>query len=553
MNCLMSRSPSIVWLIIVASLWFPAHAAGQEAVGSPVSSPADASASDAQPAAAPDRPAVGDSPASGSSDTSESSEDSAEAEEVERPFSSQPYTVLISVAFERDCLVNGKQRQDVVQGIQRAIARMYGRLWLTTCEQSDWLIPGDRRHLQRVELSDVLDRYSEKDYQKVFLLTVEGVGADFSVSSREYDPRIRELTPVHTEQTHDVRSLPTVAARVMRDTFRPALLFVRQFDGEDQVSMMEMQVQGGDIIPPDPSATQVVEGDVLRPFVRQMERRDPQKLKHLQALPLSYLRVLSIDTEETRGLATTAYISHIQFSLFGGKGRNTQHFAVRQRPSASTSRVRLVLKSRPDKPLISHRLALAYQLNWKSPEDGPQTQLVSDRNGEVTIEAKENHPTFWIRVYSGTSLLARVPYAPGLVPFDTIELPDDSVRLSVEGEIQLLSDQLVDAIALREVLIARSRKAAEAGDEPQVTSLLNRYNTVPGKAYFLEQASNIRINAAREAIARGLRDSSINRICSNFSDTVENFFTEEKRAARQAEILKIKAAVQQQADSTAQN
>ena len=111
----------------------------------------------------------------------------------------------------------------------------------------------------------------------------------------------------------------------------------------------------------------------------------------------------------------------------------------------------------------------------------------------------------------------------------------------------------MDANALREVLIARSRKAAEAGDEPQVTSLLNRYNTVPGKAYFLEQASNIRINAAREALARGMRDSSINKICGNFSDTVENFFTEEKRAARQAEILKIKAAVQQQADSTAQN
>lgn len=546
MNCLMSRFASVVWLSAAAILWFPAHAVGQEAVGSSGSSAPDPSAAEAQPPAEADRPAVVDS---GSSETSDSAED----QKVEWPFSSQPYTVLILVAFERNCLVDADQRQDAVQGIQRAIARMYGRLWLTTCTQSDWLIPGDRRHLQRIELSDVQDRYSEKDYQKVFLLTVEGVGTDYWVSCREYDPRIQELTPVRTDHTHDVRSVPTVAARVMRDTFRPALLFVRQFDGEDEVIMMEMQVQGGDIIPPDPSATQVVEGDVLRPFVRQMERRDPQKLKHLQALPLSYLRVLSVDTEETRGLATTAYISHIRISLFGAKGRNTQHFALRQRPSASTSRVRLVLKSRPDKPLISHRLALAYQLNWKSPEDGPQTQLVSDRNGEVIIEAKENHPTFWIRVYSGTSLLARVPYAPGLVPFDTIELPDDSIRLSVEGEIQLLSDQLVDAIALREVLIARSRKAAEAGDEPQVTSLLDRYNTVPGKAYFLEQASNIRINAAREALSRGLRDSSINRICGNFSDTVENFFTEEKRAARQAEILKIKAAVQQQADSTAQN
>ena len=131
------------------------------------------------------------------------------------------------------------------------------------------------------------------------------------------------------------------------------------------------------------------------------------------------------------------------------KHRAAKHSTEAHHTKAQNSKVRIVLRGRPDKPLVSHRLALAYQLHWKSEEDGPQTPLVSDRNGDVVIEARKGHPTFWIRVYSGASLLARVPYAPGLIPFDTIELPDDSIRLAVEGEIQLLADELIDAIAAR--------------------------------------------------------------------------------------------------------
>lgn len=468
--------------------------------------------------------------------------------EIEIPFARRPYTVRASIAFEANTLTDQTERQRVVVDINRAIARMYGRLWQTACDQNEWMVPGDRRHLQRLQLADVIDKYPEDEFQKAFIVSIERDGTSYIIGCREFDSRIHELTPVRIEVTQDERSIGSTAVRLMRDTFRPMLTFLRGFPGDEGESMMEMQVQGGEIIPPDPSAEQVVPGDVLRPFVRQMERRDPTKLKLLRELPLTYLRVMDIDTVETRGQATTVFITHLRAQLFGAKGRRTQHLAVRQRPGASRSRVRLVLNGREDKPLISHRLALAYQLNWRSEEDGPQTQLVSDRNGEVIIETRENHPTFWIRVYSGTSLLARVPYAPGLLPTDTIELPDDSIRLGVEGEIQLLSDELVDAIALREVTIARSKKAAEAGDVKLLNELLTTYSAVPGKEYFLEQASNIRINSEKESKLRNLRNTLADRLCKTFSDTIETFFTDEKRSARQVEIQQIKALAQEKAD-----
>ena len=224
-----------------------------------------------------------------------------------------------------------------------------------------------------------------------------------------------------------------------------------------------------------------------------------------------------------------------------------QHLALRQRPTASESRVKLVLQSRPDKPLISHRMALAYQLGYRDEEDGPQTQLVSDRNGEVTIKVKEGHPTFWIRVYSGASLLARVPYAAGLIPYDVVELPDDSIRLGVEGEIQLLSDKLIDSIALRGVLLARARKAAEAGSTDEVDQLLEKYDGVPAKAYFLEKVSNIRNLAEKQAKERRQSASRITKLCTGLSDTVSTFFSDEKRAERTEEILKIRQSAEQNA------
>ncbi len=469
--------------------------------------------------------------------------DSATEPEVEIPFASRPYRVHISIAFDSNCATSDAVRQQLVGGIERAVARMYGRMWTTTVETNEWLIPGQGQRLERLLLPDVFERYPEEQYDKAFVLTVESSGRSYNISCREYDSRIHELTPVYSERTLDPRSIGTVAARVMRDSFRPVLLYVRQFDDEEGRSLMELQAQAGEIIPPDSSADQVRKGDVLRPFVRSMERRNPKKLKQLKALPLSYIRTMSVDRDVARGLITGYYATHMTFSMFGGKGRRLQHLAIRQRPTSNKSRVRLVLQSRLDKPLISHRLSIAYQLGWKDEEDGPQTKLVSDRNGEVIIETRENHPTFWIRVYSGASLLARVPYAPGLLPHDVVALPDDSIRLGVEGELQLLQDKLIDSIAMQGVLLARARKAAKADDAEAVKQLLEQYKEVPAKTWFLEAISNTRIPAVQEAKKRGMGSTRIDKLCQKLSESIGTFFTDEKRAERQTEIDQLQSAV----------
>ena len=514
----------------------------------PSSQPPVTAESDGTPSEAvdPSDTADGQAPPGASADADKPAAVAAETTEepeVEISFGSRPYRVRISIAFDSQGPMNNSVRQQLVGDIEQAVARMYGRMWTTDIETNDWLIPGQGQRLQRLQLADVLERYPEEQCDKALILTIECSGRSFSISCREYDSRIHELTPLYSERTLDPRSIGTVAARLMRDSFRPVALYVRQFDDDEGRSLMELQTQAGEISPPDSSAEQVVEGDVLRPFVRSMERRNPKKLQQLKALPLSYIRTMSVDRKVARGMVTGYYATHMTFSLFGGKGRRLQHLAVRQRPTADKSRVRLVLQTRRDKPMISHRLAIAYQLGWKDEEDGPQTQLVSDRNGEVIIETRENHPTFWIRVYSGASLLARVPYAPGLLPYDVVALPDDSIRLGVEGELQLLQDQLIDSIALQGVLLARARKAAAAQDAKTVEQLLDDYRNVPAKTEFLEFISNIRIPAVQESTRRNMGSTRIDRLCKKLVESVETFFSDEKRQERQTELEQIESAV----------
>ena len=54
----------------------------------------------------------------------------------------------------------------------------------------------------------------------------------------------------------------------------------------------------------------------------------------------------------------------------------------------------------------------------------PASECCPIRNGEIQIAVDPENPTFWLYVYSGSALLARVPYAPGLIPYDVMKLPE---------------------------------------------------------------------------------------------------------------------------------
>ena len=106
----------------------------------------------------------------------------------------------------------------------------------------------------------------------------------------------------------------------------------------------------------------------------------------------------------------------------------------------------------------------------------------------VTLQVKEGLPTVWLYVYSGKALLARVPYAPGLRPVETVELPDDSIRLRVEGELDLATSTTKDAPSSSK---AFARELAKAPLPPVISAFF------PENSTFLDWEVGVRSETMR--------------------------------------------------------
>jgi len=482
------------------------------------------------------------------------------------PLQQRPYRVTVEVGFSGSEAGDPQFRSEVVRQIRDGFQRMYGAMWNAAIRESNWFVPGTAEALERLEVSQLETRYTEKDAEKVLLIAVECNRHGFDVSCREHDVRIQELTPLISRSVFTADAVAHAACELGRDSFRPILLYTAQTLDKSE---LEFIVQAGMIIPPDPSAAQLREGDVLRTFLRQMDRKNPDKVKLLQRLDLCYVRITAfnqvlgaaglpadeqavqvegIESAPSQGWQDSSRARGVLLSHglvpFGTKGRNLQQIGVRQRPIADSSRVRLVLQNRPDRPLICLRVDQVAKLRQTDANATPPVRILTDRRGELILKTDPENPTFWLYAYSGSTLLARVPYAPGLIPMDTVKLPDDSIRLGVEGDLYLLRDELVDMAAEKAVHMSLAKKASEAKNGTGFLEAVAAMNELPGKETFGLKLNEIRAPAVDRAVQtkNSAAKRRIESLIGKMSDSLTKYFAPEKRVAEADELVKLRKA-----------
>lgn len=533
----------------------------QEPAAAPAAAPPAAAPQATQSAATPATNAAAQTSREAGAATSASG--AAPAKQV--PLPDRPYRVSVQVGFRGDMTTLSSFRKKTVAAIRSGFARMYGQMWNATVEESAWLIPADRWRLERMTIEEMA-RYTDDVAEKVILIAIEDLEAGYQVSCREFDVRVQEYSPVLTEHIGVASGVAATACRLGRDSFRPFLQFANP--GVDKSKgELEFLLQAGNFVPPDPSAAQIIEGDVLRTFLRQMDRRDPKKVKLLQRLDLCYIRVTAFnevlgdgDMKDEGGEVTiegasappsTAYTdtSHVRGLLlshgpvpFGGKSRNLQQIGLRQRPAAEKSRIRMVMYDRPDRPLICARVDVVEKLRQTDTNEAPPRRILTGRDGELHLDVDPKNPTVWLYVYSGTILLARVPYAPGLIPEEIMKLPDDSLRLGVEGELYLMRDELVDMVAEKAVYMSIAKKSSEAKDAVGFKQVLGQLSSLPGKDYF-----QLRLNETRApAINKATRTKNpgakrrIEQLCTKMGDSITAFFSSERILKDATELSKMR-------------
>jgi hypothetical protein len=489
------------------------------------------------------------------------------------PFSREAYRVVVEIGFDGEAPRDPTLRQSCVDQIRKGLDRMYGAAWIADVRQSEWLIPGGREQLDRLTTDELLARYPESETHKVLMIGIEVNNGEYQISCREYDTRVQEMSPVLTVQTNDEQNVANVACRLVRDSFRPVLLFAGPSVAGGE---LEFLLQAGELSVPDPTAEFIREGDVLRPFLRQMDRRNPDKLKSLQRLDLCYVRVTGFSSElradarspddvpvsvegMTRDTSAVYYDSgHVRGALishgpvpYGGAGRSVQQIALRQRPNSQSSVVKLVLHSRPDRPLICHRVDKIAKLRHTDKNETPGVRVLSDRNGKIKIDVDSENPTFWLYVYSGSSLLARVPYAPGIIPEDTIKLPDDSLRLGVEGELYLFRDALLDTVAQKAVLMSLAKKASAAGKLDELDKLILQLDDLPGQKDFMSRLNSIKTPAVNKADLQrnaGVK-RKIEKLCLTMEESLAAFYSSDNRIRQAQEIEQLRQSAESKSDS----
>jgi hypothetical protein len=126
--------------------------------------------------------------------------------------------------------------------------------------------------------------------------------------------------------------------------------------------------------------------------------------------------------------------------------------------------------------------------------------------------------------------LARVPFVPGSVPFLRLEVPADSVRLQVEGELQVLQSELINLVAERNTLIAAARGASKKGDWQRVAILRKQLDELPPKRTFTSKLAGIRVPAVNAAKAKKDRNGQVRveRLCKDVAELIERYLDPEK-------------------------
>ncbi len=441
------------------------------------------------------------------------------------PIEQEPYKVLVNITVASNPRFSLAERQEIGTQVAQLVDRTWGAMWQAETRVNDWICIEET--IDSLEPDMVSEKVGRK-YDKVMFVSFEP--SDLSLAVREWDYRSNTLSIPAKEKVHSARAVPNRIIRLIAEVFQPVLTW-RRTDKFDK-SYVEVTMKAGKFPAPDPIAKQVRAGDVLTPYIRSFDKRERDKVVRIQDQLLTYLIVQNINEEIVGGTV----ISGVP-SMFGKNTRRAEQFALRRRPRFKSTKLQLVLRTRPDKPLLCHRVNVVSKLKYRDEELAPSTNFISDRYGKVDVPTGK-YPTYWVYVYSGKLLLARVPYAPGLFAEQTVLMPDDSMRLLVEGEVDLLKGRLISRVARGAVHMSAAMAYAKEGKADAVRNEVALLEELPGKQSFEDQIIAFErpaINRAERANNRVSR-GRIKRVVGEIRNVLNNFFNEEKLKQFKAQL-----------------
>jgi hypothetical protein len=300
---------------------------------------------------------------------------------------------------------------------------------------------------------------------KLFVLVVRLKPYGTVVQVRELDCRTESFGPVIERLVKQPARVGIDASAALIEAFAP-LAAVERVDGKEA----RLQLRAGLLITSEDSASSVPVGSFLRPVVRHLDRYGNPKSNGIQQLPWTVLEVTSASSGE---LDCEIHSGVVQ-PLRTRRTRNVEQVALAIRAVDAPTKLRLVSRSQPDRPLTDYEI-------YVRPSEDDSSQLIgrSDARGIVEILPGPDRLQV-LYVKNGAELLARLPVVFGeRQPELTAMLPDDDPRLQAEGQLLGLQERLVDTVTRRALLSMKIRQHVAQAKWAEAESLVDELRELP--------------------------------------------------------------------------
>ena len=457
-----------------------------------------------------------------------------QVEEIEllppTPWILRPYAVQVQVAIERHPLLDNTRQPQFLQQVHDLLRAEVHQMWdVEVVPASDEFLLAPKQ-LESLTGEAITESKAIGKFDKVFLTTLSQQTGLITIATREWDDSSRNLGSYHTQSTwnsHEVA--PQLAANVL-EAFRPFAEV--ETVGEDTT---EFLIRGGEFFARNPEMQQFQPGEYLVPYLRYLDRE--RIVQKIQFLPWTFLKVEEVD----RSRISASVISAFQNPIAAAR-RRVEIRAMRIRPHLPSTEVLIYPRGSKLNPLVGYRCEVMSRIPTEEDPVEDRLELITNRSGIVTVPADKQSPIQFLYVYSGQALLAKVPLIPGYAPRLEIEVPDDSHRLNVEGEVSLMQSQLIDLVATREVLMARARGASATKNWSDVARFINDLQALPTQMDFNTRIEAIQVGAvyeARQAKDR-VAEYRIKKLCDGIRTSVEKHIDPLRIAEFRREMDEIK-------------
>jgi hypothetical protein len=461
-----------------------------------------------------------------------------------------PYRVSLSVAFSPDAEITEAYRESVCSTLRTRLEQTFGAVWIFSpggaVRPNDRLTPPDESGLERLSYRDAAQQLSGIACDKAYFLTIGRQGPKWRIAGREWDRTLQSLGATAFETTVDRALVPDAALIAVERLFSP-LLIVNDADRDSKSATLT--IRAGSIPFGDPNFAPLREGDILRPVFRFLDSK--RAVRSIQSVPWTYLVLQPLSKGQSQVRASV--VSSYRAPLAANMRRRVEAVAVRVRPELSETHLKLVAGRDPPQPqgglFVSIRgLSMPTTIAHSSTTPaggGPvasvetaQMKLLSDRRGDVTIPVDLQHPIVRLEIHSGAAILARRPFVPGLDAETTLEIADDRVRLGTEREIDVLESQLIETVARRGALIARTRAALSRTDTQRAQQLISEVERLPGGDEYFAQLNRIRVLALEEAHNRKDRvaERRIEDLCRKTLERITQYLSDDRIARFKEEL-----------------